>query len=192
MSTLSCTPCKVSVSNLPSGGKMKWELKGMWPFILLGEEKKERSLYKESSELHVACGEEGGSIESRSKREVVRLFLFWWTNVSSDYMETMYFNHTWGRGIISGEQKAFFESQVFIWQLSANVCCISVLTPRHWDTVYLFYGEESMKGEWRGNLFSGTLFSLLFSSTLSEATVATTPWSYIQGVRYKELGGGIC
>lgn len=28
-----------------------------------------------------------------------------------------------------------------------------------------------------------------FFFTLSEATVAPTPWSYIQGVRYKELGG---
>lgn len=49
-----------------------------------------------------------------------------------------------------------------------------------------------MEGEWRDDLFSDTHVSLhVFFPTLSEATVAATPWSYIQRVRYKELGRGL-
>lgn len=42
--------CKVSVSNLPSGGNTKWELAGMRAFILSGEEEK-TAFIKESLEL---------------------------------------------------------------------------------------------------------------------------------------------
>lgn len=49
-----------------------------------------------------------------------------------------------------------------------------------------------MKGEWRGRLFSGAqkVLPSCLLSTLSEATVAMTPWSYIQRVKFEELGGG--
>lgn len=48
-----------------------------------------------------------------------------------------------------------------------------------------------MKGEWRGHLFSdiSVCLHVFFFPTLSKATVAATPRSSIQGVRYKEEVG---
>ena len=49
------------------------------------------------------------------------------------------------------------------------------------------------RNQWKGSgeAISGTLSSFMsFFHFIGEATVAATPWSYIQGVRYKELGGG--
>lgn len=177
MSTPPCTPCKVSVSNLPSGGKMKWELKGMWPFILWGEKKEKKKgkkpLQKSPRSWPVErkqTGSCGGIFILANKCQL-------WT--------------TWKPYIIiiKGEEDLSLGNQelVFILHdfihlsvLSTNACFIEVL---FW---VFFNGEESMKGEWRGNLLSGILSPFMsFFSTLA----GYDPWSYIQGVRYKGLGG---
>lgn len=168
MSTLPCTPCKVSVSNLPSGGKMKWALKGIWAFILWwGGKKRKEDFTKESSELHVACGEKGvGRKQGENRGGWV--FLFHRTNVSCEPDE----NHIF-KFLVSEEEdlspgnKVLFLICRILWKRlkSAFTNCVSMIyvsisaAPIQ---IFPFVNvEESMKGEWRGNLLPGTLSAFM-------------------------------